>query len=852
MGGGLALLASEDYSPRKLDADCDACPFKQEGRRFRPVAPEVHSPDPRAVITVECPGPQEASQGKPFVGSTGQKLAGDLSKLGIEREMITWRNRIACAPGRDNKTDSNMRQAAKCCLPRYHAETKDDTAPTLFLGKWASAGTLSQKENAKARGMPVAVSGKAYMVGPHPTYCYFRKASMQVVLKAYLHRFSRVVHETWFPVWPTSHIWPTEDALACLNAMGPVIGWDVETLGIDPIGVPITCIGISDGIRNVSLPWDEYNTKKFGMVAGLASYGTIGFKCKEALLGVLNSRRIQVTQNGTYDVLALGSRNIPCRNDYDTKHYHSTLFPEILHGLEEISVQLLDIPDRWKYIFAQVKKAAELKGSDIYRERRQEDLRLYNVHDSYCTVKLHPELEYLIEHMGYPAARDLCNKAMLKAAVARKSYAWGWHIWPKRQKKIAGEIEGEIVSSRKKIDELAQRYEIDNFNPKSNPQLASLLYVTLEQPVVIRTKTGAPATGKDALADMEKNTKSAVVREFVGVLRRWKTHIKLKDAYITKLQGVLVVRPSADVTGQLSGRWSYRAPAIPTTPDRVKPMWVARPDHWLVMADYDQAEIRVFGQCSQDPTFLESFEPGKDPHTMAAMHAFGVTKEQALQNCDPKNPYSKTLRFLAKTYNFAGMYGRLVEEISAKAILAQLRPHLPGLTYRHVLGTLRLYWRHRQVALEHKRTIWSRSQREGFVEEPYSHRRRYFWGVPKDTETFNFPQQAGIAAMVDQAIIAIAKELDWVNEGFLLNKHDEIGLEGRNPLRLCGLLNKHMAQEWTIEGITVPYSIEYSIGYIWGGKKVGGNMLKFSCLEDVYAWWAGLTRAQKQGAPVWS
>ena len=202
-----------------------------------------------------------------------------------------------------------------------------------------------------------------------------------------------MIQGTTYPSPPTPLTEPSRAALEALHAMGPVIGWDVETLGTDPLTAPITCIGISDGERTVVMPWDPYDTARHGQVPGLCSHGQLGCQIQQAILNLLASSRTQVTQNGTYDTLAMNSRGFPGRNDFDILHAHKTLWPEIPASLEAIGVHLVtSLPYRWKTIF---RSGADddAKGSDVYRDSAAHDLRWYCGLDAWVTRMAYGPLE---------------------------------------------------------------------------------------------------------------------------------------------------------------------------------------------------------------------------------------------------------------------------------------------------------------------------------------------------------------------------------------------------------------------------------------------------------------------------
>lgn len=404
----------------------------------------------------------------------------------------------------------------------------------------------------------------------------------------------------------------------------------------------------------------------------------------------------------------------------------------------------------------------------------------------------------------------LFQNAMRNAAVAMASYAYGWPIDRKRQEQIAAEIIEQIASHKSQLKELLQSVPappefLSRFNPASSKQTGKLFYDYLEEPVRHRTDTGAPSTGKEALQTLA-SFGSPLAAELARTLRSLREEQKLYDAYIKNLSGIDIVRPAAAVTAQLSGRWSYKAPALQTTPKRIKPMFTAHPGCYLVAADLSQAELRNIAQLSGDPNMMQAYRNGEDIHAATAMAAFGCTPQQAKE---------KKFRGPAKIIGLGYNYSVLDDEKAALGLHAQLIARAPDLTYESVLGIIRRLRAARPGVRTYKEQIWKQAQIDDYVEEPLSGRRRKFWGRPKDTEVYNFPCQAMTAHIVDSAIQNCHREFKN-REGAHLQRHDELVIGGPDPHRLCTMLWKHLRQTHTVRGNTITYEIEFQIGNRWG------------------------------------
>ena len=399
--------------------------------------------------------------------------------------------------------------------------------------------------------------------------------------------------------------------------------------------------------------------------------------------------------------------------------------------------------------------------------------------------------------------------------IALASYRYGWPIDPVKQAQIADKIRGEITRTTEalgvRIQELiAEEHDegtrkfLASINLNSGQQLARLLYEVLEEPIAYRTKQGAASTGKGALEHIARHG-GEQAREIAALLRQRKIAAKLEEAYIHNLDGVRLVRPAAHVTAQVGGRWSYRDPALQTVPQIIKPMFTAHPGCWMVACDLAGAEYRTMALQAGCVPMLDAFNEGRDLHTETAGVIFGL---------DPKD-VQPSQRKIAKGVGLGFHYSVLDFEGAAAGLFAQVGHLAKGLTFGMILGAIKRLAQARPEIMAFKERLWQRAQVEDYVEEPLFNRRRYFHNKPKDTEAYNFPQQAMIAAIVDQAIQRIDAEFD-VGEGLHLQRHDELIIGGPTPLHLCQLLWEHMRQKHTIGEHSIIFEIEFLITKRWG------------------------------------
>lgn len=792
---------------------CPECPFYLKNcKQFVPVGPEFSKqPNPLFTIIGESPGYEEKWRGKPFVGPTGRAMWARFKEFGVAREDFHLVNRIACCPPKNKKTDKNMQKAAACCQPYFQANLqKCKSTPRLYLGKYAWVGELTAKEAPLAKGLIY----KNSMSLEHPTYVFFHKTVMQIPWLAGVERFVKYARRQHSVVqWRIPKLGMSDVILQHLSDLGDYVAWDVETYGIDHHDpeFKITCIGFSDGKVALSIPWDTYSTQTQGLVWGLEYYGTLGQKLRAGVIALFKSSRTLITHNGNYDCLAMRARGVEARNDFDTMLAYATVWPELPKNLEDTSVHLGNIPDRWKTTFNSTTKASKEKlKANQFVEVSPDILRTYNAHDAEATWRLAEVLRTVIARDS--RIENLYANAMRNAGVVQQMRsAPGWVIDSARQQMLKGELTQRIEAATTEAQTLLaddfSTNEISVLNFNSSQQLQKIFYGLLEEPIKQRTLHGAPSMGKAALEHIAR-TGGEKSRKLAELLLKRKGATKLLEAFILNLEGKGWASPNINVVGQVSGRWSVTNPALQTTPAAMKPMFTSAPGNWLVLADYSQLELRINAQLAKDASLIEAYQKGLDVHRLNAASLFDLPLDQA----------GGHWRQSAKTFAYRLSYCTMDVEGAAAGIFETLSVGNRNLTYRAVLAAVERWWKQHPRLYERKQEILEQALASGYIEEPFLHRRRYFPGPkkPKETEIFNFPMQAGGAAIVDRAIQALNGELYHNTERLLLQRHDEIVGEGPDPVRLACILEDTMTQTIEIDGISMTYPVDLKIGLRWG------------------------------------
>ena len=117
--------------------------------------------------------------------------------------------------------------------------------------------------------------------------------------------------------------------------------------------------------------------------------------------------------------------------------------------------------------------------------------------------------------------------------------------------------------------------------------------------------------------------------------------------------------------GTVTGRLSSAEPNLQQLPrgSTIRKLFVAGDDHVLIVADYDQIELRCLALAAQEPAMIEIFRQGRDIHREATSVAMRIDPDKVTPD----------LRQVGKTLNFATGYGAGAERIAAVAGVSKKR-----------------------------------------------------------------------------------------------------------------------------------------------------------------------------------
>jgi len=360
-------------------------------------------------------------------------------------------------------------------------------------------------------------------------------------------------------------------------------------------------------------------------------------------------------------------------------------------------------------------------------------------------------------------------------------------------------------------EKLIFSYSEGPFNINSTKQLGELLFDKLGLPPVKKTKTGY-STNADVLEKLKHK------HPIIPAIMDYRMLTKLKSTYADGLMKVICedgrIRTTFQNLVTATGRLSSTEPNLQNIPVRtdlgaeIRKMFVPKPGHVLVDADYSQIELRVLAHIAEDKTMQDAFIHGMDIHTVTASQVFGVAPEAvtALQ------------RRHAKAVNFGIVYGisefSLAEDIGvsryeAKDYIDSYLANYPG---------VRNYMK--QVVID--------ARDKGYTQTLYG-RRRY---IPELTSSnfnirsgaeriaLNTPIQGTAADLIKLAMIQVDKALreTYPEAKLILQVHDELIVEC--PEEIASQVAELVSREMNaVAALDVPLTAEAKIGKSWYDAK---------------------------------
>lgn len=176
----------------------------------------------------------------------------------------------------------------------------------------------------------------------------------------------------------------------------------------------------------------------------------------------------------------------------------------------------------------------------------------------------------------------------------------------------------------------------NEFNPASGLMLKELLYSYLKLPVIEKTPSKEPATGKDVLDKLLSHTTKEDVKELLHALIEFKEVIKILTAFIPAFKsavkasdGRYYLYGSQNSTGTVSGRYSANSPNLAQLPSTgtkfaklIKSCFRPPKGTLFLGIDYSSLEDRISALVTKDSNKLKVYTDHYDGHCLRAYYYY--------------------------------------------------------------------------------------------------------------------------------------------------------------------------------------------------------------------------------------
>ncbi|MEW5423510.1 DNA polymerase I [Amorphus sp. 3PC139-8] len=340
-------------------------------------------------------------------------------------------------------------------------------------------------------------------------------------------------------------------------------------------------------------------------------------------------------------------------------------------------------------------------------------------------------------------------------------------------RQVLSRLSGDFAQKMGAVEAEIQELAGEPFNVGSPKQLGEILFDKMGLPGGKKTKTGAWATGAQALEDL-----AAEGHELPAKILEWRQWSKLKSTYTDALPGYINaetgrVHTSFAMASTTTGRLASSEPNLQNIPIRtetgreIRSAFVAAPGTKLVAADYSQIELRVLAHIADIAQLKQAFADGLDIHALTASEMFGVPVE----GMDPM------IRRRAKAINFGIIYG-----ISAFGLANQL-----GIARGEASEYIKRYFERFPGIRDYMDATKTFVREHGYVTTIFGRKAHYPEIDTKNPSmrafyeraAINAPIQGSAADIIRRAMIRVEPALAKakLDAGMLLQVHDELIFE---------------------------------------------------------------------------
>ena len=240
--------------------------------------------------------------------------------------------------------------------------------------------------------------------------------------------------------------------------------------------------------------------------------------------------------------------------------------------------------------------------------------------------RLKPRLEQSLLDLELRALYDDVERPLV--TVLARMEAIGIAVDRQVLQDLEASLRVEVAELEAKVHELAGH----SFNVNSTQQLRTVLYEELGLTPGKKTKSGSYSTDAQTLESLRQD------HPIVDTLLHYREVEKLRSTYGEALLNEIAadgrIHATFRQTVARTGRLSSEQPNLHNIPVRTeggrrfRGAFIPRSGWKLLVADYDQIELRVIAHLSKDPGLMAAFMSGEDIHRTVAAGVYGVAPSE--------------------------------------------------------------------------------------------------------------------------------------------------------------------------------------------------------------------------------
>ncbi len=420
--------------------------------------------------------------------------------------------------------------------------------------------------------------------------------------------------------------------------------------------------------------------------------------------------------------------------------------------------------------------------------------------------RLAPKLETALDAQGMRKLYDEIENPLVRVLARMEDVGVGVDL---------GELKAlntHLTNEARRLQQECYKAAGKEINLNSPTQLRVLLYEEKQLVPGKKTKTGY-STDAQTLEKLAEEWPA-----FIEPLMQYREIDKLRGTYGEGLLNEVGpdhrIHATFNQTVARTGRLSSDQPNLHNIPVRseegraFRKAFVAPPGHTLLIADYNQIELRCIAHLAEDPGLIEAFTSGQDIHTATASRVFGVA---------PKD-VTLPMRSKAKMVSYGLAYGMEAFGLAQRLNIGRKEASEILDAYFVAFPAVRAYM---DATVQEARS-------RGYTETLFGRRRP----IPElsspnfqirqagERQAMNAGIQGLAADIFKVALIRLDEALDRASfdARLILQVHDEVVVEvaegDEDDVKELTLGVLHNAAE-----LRVPLEVNVSMGHSWSAAK---------------------------------